>query len=72
VFNSYLCHFKIEKCLFFLPIQIEKNKFLENEKQVGKMEANNTTGYRVWKLLQTSEEIDALQFKQQSTTQVLQ
>jgi hypothetical protein len=44
VFNSYLCHFKIEKCLFFLPIQIEKNKFLENEKQVGKMEANNTTG----------------------------
>jgi hypothetical protein len=24
--------------LFFLPIQIEKNKFLENEEQVGKME----------------------------------
>jgi hypothetical protein len=29
--------------LFFLPIQIEKKKLLDNEEQVGKMEANNTT-----------------------------
>jgi hypothetical protein len=30
--------------LFFLPIQIEKNKFLDYEEQVRKMEANNTIG----------------------------
>jgi hypothetical protein len=34
--------------LFFLPIQIEKKKFLDNEKQVEKMEANNTEE-REWK-----------------------
>jgi hypothetical protein len=30
--------------LFFLPVQIEKKKFMENEELVGKMEANNIAG----------------------------